>query len=66
MENSRKPKPETRLDPRRVELVRPTHQPSKAELEESISLPPMLLEETARRLMEPVEIHHIHKPQPEC
>ena len=65
MKNSRKPKPVTRLEPRRVELVRSTYQPSKAELEESITLPPMSLEEAARRLMEPVEIHHIDKPRRE-
>ena len=65
MKNSRNPKPVTRLEPRRVELVRSTYQPSKAELEESITLPPMSLEEAARRLMEPVEIHHIDKPRRE-
>ena len=65
MKDARKPKPVTRLEPRRVELVRSTYQPSKAELEESITLPPMSLEEAARRLMEPVEIHHIDKPRRE-
>ncbi len=65
MKNSRKPKPVTRLEPRRVELVRSTYQPSKAELEESITLPPLSLEEAARRLMEPVEIHHIDRPRRE-
>ena len=45
--------------------MRPTYQPSKAELEESITLPPLSLEEAARRLMEPVEIHYIDKPQRE-
>ena len=65
MKNSKKPKPVTRLKPHRVELVRPTYQPSKAELEESITLPPLSLEEAARRLMEPVEIHYIDKPQRE-
>ena len=62
MKHSKKPMPVTRLKPRRVELVRSTYQPSKAELEESITLPPMSLEETARRLMDPVEIHYIDKP----
>ena len=65
MKNSRKPKPVTRLEPRRVELVRSTYQPSKAELEESVTLPPISLEEAARKLMEPVEIHHIDKPRRE-
>ena len=63
MKNSKRPKPVTRLEPRRVELVRSTYQPSKAELEEPITLPRMSLEEAARRLMEPVEIHHIDKPR---
>jgi len=66
MKDSKRPKPMIRLEPRRVELVRSTYQPSQAELEESISLPPMSLEEAVRRLMEPVEIHHIDKPQREC
>ena len=65
MKDARKPKPVTRLKPRRVELVRPTYQPSKAELEEPITLPQMSLEEAARRLMEPVEIHHVDKPRRE-
>ena len=65
MKNSKQPKPVTRLEPHRVELVRPTYKPSKAELAESITLPPMSLEEAARRLMEPVEIHHINKPRRE-
>ncbi len=62
MKATKKPRPVTRLQPRRVELVRPTYQPSKAELEESITLPRMSLKEAARRLMEPVEIHHIDRP----
>ena len=65
MKATKKPRPVTRLQPRRVELVRPTYQPSKAELEESITLPRMSLEEAARRLMEPVEIHHIDRPRRE-
>ena len=65
MKDSRKPKPVTRIERRRVELVRSSYQPSKAVLEESITLPPMPLEEAARRLMGPVEIHHIDKPRRE-
>ena len=65
MIDTKKSKPATRLQPRRVELVRPTYQPSKAELEESITVPQMSLEEAARRLMQPVEIHHIDKPRRE-
>ena len=63
MKDAKKSKPVTRLQPRRVELVRPTYQPSKAELKESITLPKMSLEETARRLMQPVEIHYIDRPR---
>ena len=65
MKGARKPKPATRLEPRRVELPRPTYQPSKAEFEEPITLPQMSLEEAAHRLMEPVEILHIDKPRRE-
>ena len=65
MKGTKKSKPGTRLQPRRVELVRPTYQPSKAELEESITLPQISLEEAARRLMEPVEIHYIERPRRE-
>ena len=65
MKHARNPKPATRLEPRRVELVRSTYQPPKAELEEPSALPQLSLEEAARRLMEPVEIHHIDKPRRE-
>ena len=65
MKDARKAKPVTRLEPRRLELVRPTHQLSKTELEEPISLPQMSLEKAASRLTEPVEIHHIDKPRRE-
>ncbi len=62
MQDARKAKPVNRLDPCRVELVRPTHQPSTAELEDSITLLRMSLKEAARRLMKPVEIHQIDEP----
>ena len=65
MKNSKKPKPVARLETRRVELVRSIYQPSTADLAESISLPPMLPEDAACRLMEPVEIHHKDKPRRE-
>ena len=65
MKDARKPKLVTRIEPRRVELVRPTYQPSKADLERPITLPQISLEEAARRLMEPVEIHHLDKPRRE-
>lgn len=59
MMDAGKPKLVTRLEPRRVELARSTYQSSKAELEGPITLPQLSLEEAARRLMEPVEIHPI-------
>ena len=58
-------KPVTRRKPRRVELVSPTYQPTRAELEEPIKLPRLSLEEAARRLLEPVEIHYVEKPRRE-
>ena len=63
MTGTKKSKAVTRLQPRRVELVRPTHQPSKTELEEPITLPQLSLEEAARRLMKSVEIHYIDRPK---
>ncbi len=63
MPGAKESKPVTRFEPRQVELVRLTCPPSKAELEESISLPQLSLEETARRLMKPAEIHHIARPK---
>ena len=65
IKDAKKPKPGTRLKPRRVELVRPIYQPSVAELEELIMLPQMSLEEAARRLMAPVETYRIAKPRHE-
>ena len=65
MKDAWKPKLVTRLEPRRVELVLSTYQSSNAELEEPITLPQLSLEEAARRLMEPVDIHHIDKPRRE-
>lgn len=43
--------------------MRPTCEPSKAELEESLSLPQLSLQEAARRLVRPVEIHYIDRPK---
>ena len=65
MKATKKPKAVTRLQPRRVALVRPTYQPSKADLEESITLPQMSLEEAGPRLVRQVEIHYIDRPRHE-
>ena len=45
--------------------MRPTYQPSKADLEESITLPQMSLEEAGPRLVRQVEIHYIDRPRHE-
>lgn len=44
--------------------VRPACQPSKAELEESITPPQISLGKAASRLMEPVEAYNTNKPRP--
>lgn len=62
MKDSNPREPVATHAPHRVELVRPTYQPSKAELEDSIILPQSSPTETARRLIEPVDIHYIDKP----
>lgn len=57
--------------PRPVEVVPPAYQPSKHELEEEVRAPEDLmhlplkerLEEVARRLLEPMEIRRIDRPQ---
>ncbi|MDE0123255.1 MAG: hypothetical protein OXN97_01640 [Bryobacterales bacterium] len=51
-----------RLDLHRVELVDSTCEPNRAELEASIAVPQMSMEEAARRLMEPMENYYIDKP----
>ena len=65
MRDSGPPKPVIRLELHRVELVDSTCEPNRAELEASIAVPWMSLEEAARRLMEPVENHYIDKPRRE-
>lgn len=62
MKDSNPREPVATLAPHRVELVHPTYQPSEAELEGSITLLQSSPTETARRLVEPVDIHHIDKP----
>lgn len=65
MKDSKPPKPVIRLEPRRVELVQPNDEAFKAEVEESIALSQVSLEEAARSLVEVVEIHYIDKPRRE-
>ena len=62
MKDSKPREPVARSARYRVELVRPTYQPSKAELEESITLPQLSPRESARRPIEPVEIRYIEMP----
>ena len=51
-----------RTPPRVVEIVDPSYQPSKADMEEEFDVPPMTLEEAARRVLEPVEVRTIPRP----
>ena len=51
-----------RPPPRVVEIVDPSYQPSKADMEEEFDVPPMTLEEAARRVLEPVEVRTIPRP----
>lgn len=45
-----------------VELVHPSYQPSKAELEEPIQPPDMSAEEMARAILRPVNIRYVRRP----
>ena len=56
------PKP-TRRRPRRVESVDPAYQPTKAEKEEEFTVPPMSLEEAARRVLAPVNVVQVPRPR---
>lgn len=51
-----------RPPPRVVEIVDPSYQPSKADMEEAFDVPPMTLEEAARRVLESVEVRTIPRP----
>ena len=51
-----------RPPPRVVEIVDPSYQPSKADMEEEFDVSPMTLEEAARRVLEPVEVRTIPRP----
>ena len=48
---------------RKVEIVNPTYQPSKAEQEEEWTVPDISLEEAARRVLEPVDVVTIPRPR---
>lgn len=48
-----------------VELVHPSYQPSKAELEEVIPPPDMTAEEMAKALLKPVNIRYVRRPKRE-
>ena len=45
---------------RALEIVEPSYQPSKADMEEEFTVPEMTLEEAARRLLSPVEVIRFH------
>ena len=46
-----------------VEIVDPSYQPTKAEMDEEFDVPEMTLEEAARRVLEPVEVRTIPRPR---
>lgn len=48
---------------RRVELVDPSYQPTKADMETEFDVPTMTLEEAARRVLDPVEVRTIPRPR---
>lgn len=54
---------ETRKPPRDVEVVHPSYQPSRAELEEDMRVN-ATFEESVRALTRPVRIRHISRPKP--
>ena len=49
--------------PRTIELVRRTHQPTKAEMEEEHPPLNMSLDDAVQRLLEPVDIRWLDKPK---
>ncbi len=51
--------------PRVVEIVDPSYQPTKADMEEEFDVPEMTLDEAARRVLEPVEVRNIPRPRPD-
>ena len=57
-----KEKPSPKKKPRTVEIVRSDYQPSKAELEEDISIDASF-EELAQVVAEPVDIKYIPRPK---
>ena len=53
----------TKRPPRRLEIVDPSYQPPKAEKEEEFTVPEMTLEETAWRVLAPVDIVQVPRPR---
>ena len=53
-------------EPQEVELVHPSYQPSKAELEEPIEFPEGTTpDDLARAVMRPVRLRHVKRPKQE-
>lgn len=48
---------------RLVEIVDPSYQPTRADMEEPFDVPQMTLEEAARRVLEPVAVWTIDRPR---
>ena len=52
------------LEPRTVELVRSTYQPSKAELEEPIEFPEgTTVDDLVKAVMRPVDVRYVQRPK---
>ena len=49
--------------PHEVELVDPSYQPTKADMEDEWTAPDMTLDEAARRVLEPVKVRTIPRPR---
>ena len=52
---------QTKLEPREIELVHPSYQPSKAELEEDLRVD-ATFEEAVRALAQPVKLRYVKYP----
>ena len=55
-----KPKPPPPLV---VELVDPSYQPTKADMDDEWTVPDLTLDEAVRRVLEPVEVQTIPRPR---
>lgn len=56
-------KPKQPPPPHVVELVDPSYQPTKADMEDEWTVPDITLDEAARRVLEPVKVRTIPRPR---